>query len=299
MSAQANPATVPQRVGDGPEPALLRTILFPSDLSPASDLAFDHVRLLAERFSARVMLAHFVDSRRFRQEVRQELLRRARETAFDHLESLGDQLKVRHHAIVYETGDVGRALVRHARAARPDLTVLATHGRTGLARMVIGSVAERAVRESGQPVLCVREPAHGVALPYRRLLVPTDLTESSCRAFPLAALLAEAFDAEIVAVHVAVLPTVASLSGIPEVVEREVPSAAEIRDFVAPHVGNARLSVAAPSGAPEEGILGTATVAKTDLIVMSTQGHDSLGDRIRGSLTERIVRMAPCPVLAL
>jgi nucleotide-binding universal stress UspA family protein len=64
-------------------------------------------------------------------------------------------------------------------------------------------------------------------------------------------------------------------------------------------VGNARLSVAAPSGAPEEGILGTATVAKTDLIVMSTQGHDSLGDRIRGSLTERIVRMAPCPVLAL
>jgi nucleotide-binding universal stress UspA family protein len=40
-------------------------------------------------------------------------------------------------------------------------------------------------------------------------------------------------------------------------------------------------------------------VAKTDLIVMSTQGHDSLGDRIRGSLTERIVRMAPCPVLAL
>ena len=102
---------------------------------------------------------------------------------------------------------------------------MATHGRDGLAHLFLGSVTEMAIQHGRSPVLCVREPAHGVALPYRRILVPTDLSEASRRAFPLAAQLARAFDAEVVGVHVAGFPPGHSLAGVYEAVAA-MPSAA-------------------------------------------------------------------------
>lgn len=282
-----------------PQRALVRSILFPSDLSPASDRAFEHARLLAERFDALLALCHFVDASRYAAPVRDELLRRAQAAALDHLDRLGEGLDLRHLAVAYETSNVGRALVRHIQATQPSLVVMATHGRSGLAHLLLGSVAETVVRTAGRPVLCVREPEHGVALPYRRILVPTDLTAASRRAFPLAERLALAFGAELVVVHVAAPPAVASLTGIPDLVERRVPSPREVLDFVASYFAGLPLTVRVPWGRPEEGVLATAHAEKADLIVMSTRGHDSLGDRLRGSHTERVVRLSPCPVLAI
>jgi len=56
-------------------------------------------------------------------------------------------------------GDPAAEIVRHAREERCDLLVVGTHGRTGIARVVLGSVAERAARESPCPVLVVHD--HG------------------------------------------------------------------------------------------------------------------------------------------
>ena len=64
-------------------------------------------------------------------------------------------------------------------------------------------------------ILCLREPDHGPALPYRRILVPTDLSLASCLAFPMAALFARTFSAEVVALHVVPAATFRSLSGVP------------------------------------------------------------------------------------
>lgn len=56
-------------------------------------------------------------------------------------------------------GDPAREIVAWCEAERPDLVAMATHGRTGLARALLGSVAERAVRRLGVPVLLVRPEA--------------------------------------------------------------------------------------------------------------------------------------------
>jgi nucleotide-binding universal stress UspA family protein len=181
----------------------------------------------------------------------------------------------------------------------PDLTVMATHGRGNLAQLVLGGVTERVARRASAPVLCVREPEHGSALPYRRVLAPTDLSSASRRAFPLAATLAGRFGGEVLALHVAPGPTGGSLSGIPDYVERSLPSEQDLLAFVKPAFGEVALRARVELGSPWDRIVETARMERVDLIVMSTHGRDSLADRLLGSHTERVIRHAPCPVLVV
>jgi nucleotide-binding universal stress UspA family protein len=281
----------------------IRRVLFPSDLSPSSDRALDHAQLIAERFDARLTLYHVVEapspSGPLTWNPGREAARRAEERAREHLERRAARFHVPYSVVVYQRPSAPRALLRYISATRPDVTVMATHGRDGLLHLVLGSVTESVLNGTHRPVLCVRAPDHGVALPYRRVVVPTDLTPASRRAFTLAAHLARAFDAEVVAVHVSPPPTVASLVGVPEAVEAATVEESDVWEFLQPDFGGLRATVRVPGGAPAEAIVETARLEKADVIVMSTHGHDSLADRVRGSHTERVVRHASCPVLAM
>lgn len=75
------------------------------------------------------------------------------ETRLD--EALGQDDRRRHLRKTVEVGDPRAQIVAHAAAAGVDLIVMGTHGRTGAARFLLGSVAERVVRESACPVLTV------------------------------------------------------------------------------------------------------------------------------------------------
>jgi nucleotide-binding universal stress UspA family protein len=283
--------------------ASVRLVLHPSDLSRASDRALDHAQLLAERFDARLTLYHVVEAPAVAGPLTwnpaREAARRAEEAARARLENRAGRLRVPYTVVVYQRPSAPAALLRYIAATRPDITVMATHGRDGLRHLVLGSVTESVLNGTHRPVLCVRAPDHGVALPYRRVLVPTDLTPDSRRAFPLAAHLARAFDAEVVAVHVPPTPSVASLAGVPEAVEAVAVEESEVWEFLQPEFGGLRATVRVPGGAPAAAIVETARIEKTDVIVMSTHGHHSLADRVRGSHTERVARHAPCPVLAM
>ena len=68
--------------------------------------------------------------------------------------------KVRHEVVV-KIGQPAEAIIKAADELNPDLIVMATHGRRGVVRFFLGSVAERVVRESTRPVLIVR-PGTGV-----------------------------------------------------------------------------------------------------------------------------------------
>jgi nucleotide-binding universal stress UspA family protein len=270
----------------------IREILFPTDLTPESDRAFDHARFLAESFEASLVLYHAVCVPDHRQahwafahehEVWTTAERHAREC----LGRRAETLRVSHREIVERRVSVRGALVDTIRATRPDLTVLSTHGREGLAHLLVGSLAEKVVEQSSHPVLCVREPDHGLALPYRRLLVPTDFSAASRLAFPMAALLARRFSAEVVAFHVASAGTPGGSA-----VSEET-----LRKYFLADFGGLDVTPRVARGSVWDGILVAARQARADLVVMATRGHDSLADRVLGSNTERVVRHAPCPVL--
>jgi nucleotide-binding universal stress UspA family protein len=287
--------------------AEIQTILLASDLSPESDFAFEHARFLAERFRARLTLFHALemppdyyrervdaqDDRRGRwaAKVRQELCHRAR------------ALKVPYEVVVDE-GHVGGhvladlAVLAAIERMQPDLTVMAVRSRKGFASWFVGSVTQQVVQHAGRPVLCVRRSRHGGTLPYRRLLVPTDLSAASRRAFPLAALMARSFEASVSVVHVSPPPPMAVLSGVPGSDSAPVPTAAEVRRFLSPELEAVPLEPSVYlTGAPWYRIVQAAEEDKADLIVMSTQGHDSVRDGIVGSNTDRVLRHAPCSVL--
>jgi nucleotide-binding universal stress UspA family protein len=281
----------------------LREILFACDLSPSSDLAFDHARLLAERFGAHLVLYHSLDAASPEvASVRRggdPAWERARRAARTYLEMRAAALDVPHDIVIERAPGPEEALLRRLRAHPPDLTVMATHGREGLAHVLLGSVTEAVLAQRLSPVLCIRPATHGVALPYRRILLPTDLSHESRRTFTLAAELGEAFGAEVVVLYVAQVPKTASLSGLPDLVESAVPDEAALRTFLKPELDGLRVTTRIATGAAWEAIVEAARTEKADVILLSTHGHDSLSDRVVGSQADRVVRHAPCPVLVM
>ncbi len=280
----------------------IREVLFSTDLSPESDRAFDHARFLAQRFLASLTLYHAVQipDHRFAHWAfahDHEIWARAEKHARECMERRAETLSVSHRVIVERKVSVAGALLDLIRSLQPDLTVLATHGREGLSHLLLGSVTEKVVQHAFRPVLCVREPDHGFALPYRRIVVPTDLSLASRLAFPMAALFARTFEAEIIAVHVVASPTLATLSGVPPVDTAAMPTESSVWSFFQPDFPGLPVTAQVHTGSVWDRIVQVAKVEKADLVVMSTRGHDSLADRILGSNTERVVRHAPCPVI--
>jgi nucleotide-binding universal stress UspA family protein len=282
--------------------ATIKEVFFPTDLSPASDQAFDHARLLSERFHASLTLFHAVQvpdhqNPHWAFSHGHELWIEAERRAKECLARRAETLTVSHRVLVERHASVRRSLVETIRALQPDLSVLTTHGREGLAHLLLGSIAEDVVAHAFRSILCLREPDHGAALPYRRILVPTDLSIASCLAFPMAALFARTFAAQVVALHVVHKATLRSLSGVPPIDAVVVPSEAAVARFCRTEFADLPLTVRVETGTVWDQICRVAAEEKADLIVMATRGRDSLADRVLGSNTARVARHAPCPVL--
>jgi len=139
----------------------------------------------------------------------------------------------------------------------------------------------------------------------RRILVPLDFSVHSMRALETAADLAKTFEAELVLMHAYHLPP---LFGPPEELVIPPDFAALVRDAAARRLEKAakqlegrglRVSTRLTDLPPAEAIVGAAKEIGADLIVMSTRGLTGLKHLVLGSVAERTLRHAPCPVLAL
>jgi nucleotide-binding universal stress UspA family protein len=290
-----------RNAGPLPFPADIRRILCPTDLSDESDTAVAHAFLIAERFDSEVTLFHSIDVRKVARVAGRgapfvEALRRAETDAARYLDVRARRTSARTRVSVDYGLSPYQAVEGAIAAGRPDLTVMSTHGRRGIAHLLKGSVAETAIEKGGRPILCVRGRHHGPALPYRRLLVPTDLRSRA--AFPIGALMAAVFGAEVVALHVVPFAR-ASLSGVPQVLDAPVPNQAEVARFLEPEFHGLPVTARVELGPGWEVIPSIAAEESCDLIVMSTHRHDSLADAMLGSRAERIATLAPCPVIVV
>jgi nucleotide-binding universal stress UspA family protein len=145
-------------------------ILVPTDFSPAADQALARARGLAEAFGASLHLIHVFEdpftAAAYAPEVFAALPPDYREAALaDATRQLDERLGAEERRTFGSTTDVivglpAREIVRFAAAHDIDLIVMGTHGRGGLAHLLLGSVAERVVRTAPCAVLTVREPEH-------------------------------------------------------------------------------------------------------------------------------------------
>ena len=134
-------------------------------------------------------------------------------------------------------------------------------------------------------------------LAIRRILHPTDFSDSSQTAFEVACALARDYDAELVLCHVEPWPAIPVVEGIALDLPVEDPDAdvSRLAD-VRPDDPTVRVVRQLRRGEPAAEILAVAADAAADLIVMGTHGRGLIGRAILGSVAERVVREAPCPV---
>jgi nucleotide-binding universal stress UspA family protein len=277
----------------------LRTLLLATDLGPDSTPAFGHARLLAEKWGARLVLYHAVPVPEHRYAHwafahGHEVWMAAERHARAELERQAAVLTCPHEIVVERRPAPLDAILEAGHAYEPDLTIMGTHARVGLAHLMLGSVAEDVVLRAFGPILCVPPGAvaHGG---YKRILVPTDFSDLSRRAFPLAACLAKRFDAEVIGLHVVQGSRGSTLGSLPEDLGRSTEE--YLRAFFTEHFGAGNVTPSVRTGHVWERIAHGASSLAEGLVVMATRGHDSFSDRVLGSNTERVIRHAPCPVL--
>jgi nucleotide-binding universal stress UspA family protein len=199
-----------------------------------------------------------------------------------------------------------------AREVKADLIVIATHGYTGCKHMLLGSTAERVVQHSLCPVLVVRlHDTHRngtlasrtrTGFHLKKILVPIDFSECSEAASRYAALLAGDFNAELRLVHVInphAYPFGDKYTALdPAELMRQTEDAAEEQLLLMAGKTNVPYTAEIRNGSPSIEICNAAN-QDVDLIVISTHGRTGLGHLLIGSVAERVVRHARCPVLVI
>jgi len=283
-----------------------KNILFATDFSPAAATALPYAATLARVYGSKIWAFHLAPptvnpmtdpsswavlekaAKARREEERKILL-----NSFNGLEP----------EVLIEEGDLWSVLSAAIKAHNIDLIVMGTHGRTGVGKVLMGSVAEEILRQSPCPVLTVNphssvEAKHAAEI--TRILFATTLRPESLAAAPYAISLAQEFQTYLTLLHVIEDPKTGDLVRWPELqassmrlLQNAVPPEAQ-RRFLPDYV--------VERGDPAEKILALARTHGVNLIVLGV--HEAVGvpgaaTHLSVSVAHKVVSHAQCPVLTV
>ena len=184
----------------------LKNVLFTTDFSAGSLAALPYATTIARAFGANLHLCHIEAPAPLATGLADlHLYEAAGKDAVQHLAAVRDlpELKGLHPALVLAEGDFKTELVKVVSTADIDLVVAGTRGRTGLRKMLLGSVTEEICRGVMCPILTVGPEAVSTGdAPFQPILFPTNLSELSQKTVPYIAMLAQQFAASITVLHV-------------------------------------------------------------------------------------------------
>lgn len=293
-------------------------ILCPVDFSDASQHAVEHAVALARWYSARLTLLHVYDvmplapiapemipgftvGPEYRERLRCDLERFAQPAGAEAVALEFDVVE----------GQPALEIVRHAKEAASGMIVLGTHGRSGLERLLLGSVTERVLHRAPCPVLAVPQRVpHAPAAPvFKRILCGIDFSACSLHALEYALSLAQESDACLTLAHVfetdASMPADWRTSFQPAAVrEALVALEAERRNRLAHAVpanvgGSCTIDTVMACGPSARELLRLAKDRAADVIVLGVRGRNAADLLVFGSTANKVVRQAPCPVLVV
>lgn len=207
-----------------------------------------------------------------------------------------------------EAGDPASVIVDQAVARKSDVLVMATHGRSGFDRLVLGSVTEKVLRRAPCPVLTV--PPHAPASPssaaLRRILCPIDVSPAALQAVGLAFDLARRSNASLTVLQVIEWlteeePFQHARFDVVEFRQHLTEDTRTRLDVILAELGpvDGHAEVRVGVGRAHREILRVAEEGGADLIVMGAQGRGAPTFPALGSTTQQVVRAASCPVLTV
>ncbi len=282
------------------------SILFPTDGSEGASAVFEHVLDVAARHGATVHVLYVVDTTH-------DTVTRVSGALADTLEREGETLvetaaeRAADRGVSTATavvrGGVPERITEYATEQDVDLIAMSTHGRTGLSRVLLGSVTERVVRAAPVPVLTIRPDEEATRYPYRDVLLPTD--GSDCARAALRHAIASAWETGAT-LHVLSVVDLASLG-------MDVYSAAQVDALEADAREIVELATETATEAGVESVTGSVVTASSvprgitdyvddhdvDLVAMGTHGRSGLDRVLLGSVAEKTLRTASAPVLTV
>lgn len=282
------------------------TILVAVDGSDHARTAAGQAVRLANAFDASVTGVHAVEepsSAVFAPDVETEpSLDEATEDAIEHLKMRAAAAAVPCETTV-EQGTPHDVIESVADRIGADLVAMGTHGRTGLDRLLIGSVADRTLRTSDVPVLTT--PDHGEETAYDSVLTAIDGSDPSAAAADRALAVADRFDATLHVLSVVRLQARAHTHGAGGITPSIVESVTERHETLVEEVADRAdergidTVTSVPAGMPAPYVRDHVEDHDIDFVTIGTHGHTGLKRHLLGSVAERVVRTTPAPVMAV
>lgn len=296
----------------------IKNILFPTDFSKCAHQALSRARLIAISYNATLHMLHATvlhdddpHNPAFHLPDADEINTKLRETAIDKMDSVIKSYHADDMTIIkkHERGIApAPVIIDYAEQNDIDLIVMGTHGRRGLRHLLMGSVAEEVVRLSVCPVLTIHEQQDPpkVSGDLERILVPVDFSDHAQTALKHAKALAQANNASLQILHVieeSIHPSyyIAGMSSIFDLEPDIKPKSEQAMRTLVQQAGGPEISTSyfLKEGQAGHEITKFASEQNSDMIVISTHGLTGIEHLLVGSVTEKVIRMADCPVFTV
>jgi nucleotide-binding universal stress UspA family protein len=294
----------------------MKNILCATDFSDFSNHTIPYGVALAKEFDAKLYICHVIDLSSIAiygefqlNPVDQQ--NRIRKLAAEQLDQIIGEQPVKWEPLI-SVGHTADEVSRLVEEKAIDLVIAATRGRSGLKRLILGSVTERLMRVLPCPLLVVHSPEHEFVNPIsqeirlNKILVGCDFSPDSDLAFQHALSLAQEFEADLHLAHV-IEPSVSS-----ELLKPDRALSAEIQQGLHQRFTEKLITMIPEDarnwctpetrileGQPYEALIKYAETNAMDMIVLGVRGHGLVKTLLLGSTTDRVVRQSVCPVLSV
>ena len=290
-------------MAEAPAKVSIEKVLFATDFSPLTANAFQYAVAIANRYRAKLVVAHVINIESFElleDDAARQSVEQARAEAVRKINQLLEPLHLPQdrYEIAVSDGNIAEALIAIVEQAHIDVAVVGTQGRRAFKKLMMGSVAEEVFRMSPCPVLTVGTKARPASGELRHILYPVHFAPDLSKAAAYAVLLAERYGARLTVMNVREdmpeSPTVQA--DVTQPVERwmndHILKGSDLRQ---------RLRFEAGSGPAANAILNFVEEQSVDLIVMAARRLDPViaAHLPKADTAYDLVSRAGCPVLTV
>jgi nucleotide-binding universal stress UspA family protein len=287
----------------------LQNILFATDFSTSSEMAMHYALAIARRYDSKIFVAHVIRPDAYQlvpAESQPTVMGQARRYAEQEMANvlISGRLRGIPHQVLLGQGEMWSALSEMLEKHEINLIVVGTHGRTGVRKLLLGSVAEQIFRLAHCPVLTVgpkvtRAPAADLPgeTDLRQIVYATDFTVTSERAAAYAISLAQEHQARLTLVHAVRDASEFSPHNTALLVEFFTKRLRELLPATAESWCEPECVV--EFGAPDDMILKVAADRSADLIVIGVRRSATFPGHLPPATAYKVVCQAHCPVLTV
>jgi nucleotide-binding universal stress UspA family protein len=277
-----------------------RSILVATDCSPASQIAVRLAARIAKESHARLFVLHSILPELYGVGMRGPVpelavmdLQNARQNLHRYVEHIPDLRTVKHKEIVF-LGSASDAIKSAAESNGIDLLVLGSHGRHGLVKLTLGSLAESVIGRLTYPVLVAGPMCDESLRPIRSIVLATDLSQA-LKPAQYASSMAQDYNARLT-----VLNVLSHAGTIDEQNQIESSTHKKLHQLVPSDCGEqCTLNFEVKTGDVAPAILNSAKINKANLIVLGAKHRAPLADHVPGTTLSAIIRGSHCPVLVV